>query len=92
MAQIAKTGNFAGSNMSHPKLNLMYRWICTLKLSNSTISYFFSASFRTYLEDARDQIAPISTRGDQLKQVKALELSETDFREAGQGLQERMTG
>ena len=53
---------------------------------------FFSASFRTYLEDARDQIAPISTRGDQLKQVKARELSETDFREAGQGLQERMTG
>ena len=53
---------------------------------------FFSASFRTYLEDARDQIAPISTLGDQLKQVKARELSETDFREARQGLQERMTG
>ena len=66
--------------------------ICTLKLSNSTIFYFFSASFRTYLEDARDQIAPISTLGDQLKQVKARELSETDFREARQGLQERMTG
>ena len=46
MVQIAKSGNFAGLNMSHPKLNLMYRWI-PFVLSNcqTQLSLIFQCKF-----------------------------------------------